>query len=164
VECSIYTIWLLPYRVWVCVRLMLNLVYNGWQVPSNFWGPVNRSCELVVSFFVFHLCIQLLPLFALETIWMQTILCVVTVGFQLCLTTIGNCFAWQMLGPRDEVFPGRKKILGCGMVVNSTILSHCMPILPEISLPELTVFNAENRSFTTQTIYRIQSQIRFWDW
>jgi hypothetical protein len=93
---------------------------------------------------------------------MQTILCVVTVVFQLCLTTVGNCFAWQMLGPRDEVSPGRKKSLDV-VWWSILLLSHCMPILPEISLPELTVFNAENRSFTTQTIYRIQSQIRFWD-
>lgn len=109
---------------------MLNLVHNGWQVPSKFWGPVNHSCELVVSFFVFHLCIQLFPLFALETIWMQTILCVVTVVFQLCLTTIGNCFAWQMLGPRDDVFAGRKKSLD---VVWWSILPFC-PIACPYSL------------------------------
>ncbi len=142
VECSIYTIWLLPYRVWVCVRCMLNLVHNGWQVPSKFWGPVIRSCELVVSFFVFHLCIQLFPLFALETIWMQTILCVVTVTavFQLCLTTIGNWFAWQMLGPRDEVYPGRKKSLD---VVWWSILPFC-----PIACPYSLKFHSLNSLFS----------------
>jgi hypothetical protein len=31
-----------------------------------------------------------------------------------------------------------------------------MPICPEISLPELTVFNAEIRSFTTQTVFKVK--------
>ncbi len=50
VECSIYTIWLLPYTVWVCVRRMLNLVYNGWQVPSKLGACQSQlwACGLIL--------------------------------------------------------------------------------------------------------------------
>jgi hypothetical protein len=58
----------------------------------------------------------------------------------LCLTTIGNFFAWQMLGARDEVFPGRKKSLD---VVWWSILPFC-----PIACPYALKFHSLNSLFS----------------